>query len=130
MFEFGAKLPRMVVRQEQALRRFLDDGRLPMTNNHSERGLRTIAIGRKNWLFCGSDDHASATANLFSLMASCKLHGLDPEQYLAEVIHVFPQWPRDRWLELSPRDWAHTRSRLVASELEREVGPITIPPSE
>lgn len=119
-----------VLRQEQPLRRFLEDGRLKMTNNGAERGLRNVAIGRKNWLFCGSDDHAEATANLFSLITSCKLHGLDPEQYLAEVIHVFPQWPRDRWIELCPRDWARTRSRLIASELEREIGFITIPPPE
>src|ERR1700722_15008471 len=52
------------VRQQTALRRFLDDGRLPMTNNHSERALRGIAVGRKAWLFFGSDDHASAAANL------------------------------------------------------------------
>ena len=119
-----------VLRHEKALRRFLDDGRLVMTNNAAERGLRSIAIGRKNWLFCGSDDHANATANLFSLVASCRLHGLDTELYLREVIHVLPQWPRDRVLELCPRDWARTRSCLVASELEREVGPITVPPAE
>jgi transposase len=57
------------VRQQTALRRFLDDGRLPMTNNHSERALRGIAVGRRSWLFFGSDDHASAAANLFSLIA-------------------------------------------------------------
>src|SRR6204780_4342228 len=74
------------VRQEAALRRFLDDGRLPMTNNHSERALRGIAAGRKAWLFFGSDDHASAAANLFSLIACCELHRLDPETYLPEII--------------------------------------------
>ena len=109
---------------------FLGNGRLEMTNNGAERGLRPIAIGRKNWLFCGSDDHASATANLYSLIASCRLHGLDPEQYLSEVIHVLPHWPMERMIELCPRDWAHTRSRLIASELERDVGPITVPSAE
>lgn len=82
------------VRQEQALRRFLDDGRLRMENNASERALRPIAIGRRNWLLCGSDDHASAAANIFSLVASCKLHDLDPQGYLGEVIRIFPCWPR------------------------------------
>lgn len=115
-------------RHEAALLRFLDDGRLKMTNNHSERALRPIAVGRKNWLFFGSSDHAQAAANLFSLIASCKLHGLDPETYLAEVIHVMPQWPRDRYLELCPRDWSATRARLNPAELERELGWITIPP--
>jgi hypothetical protein len=116
------------VRQEAALRRFLDDGRLPMTNNHSERALRGIAAGRRVWLFFASDDHASAAANLFSLIASCELHQLDPETYLAEIIHVLPYWPRDRYLELAPKYWAATRARIPAAELAVEIGPITVPP--
>ena len=116
------------LRNEAALLRFLEDGRLKMTNNHSERALRGIAVGRKNWLFFGSSDHASAAANLFSLIASCKLHGLDPETYLREIIHVMPQWPRDRYLELCPRDWSATRARIDPAQLEQEIGFITIPP--
>ncbi|WP_437777254.1 IS66 family transposase [Sorangium sp. So ce1097] len=113
--------------QEQPLRRFLDDGRLRLENNASERALRSIAVARKSWLFFGSDDHASAAANLFSLVASCKLHGLDPEAYLADVLRVMPYWPRDRYLELAPRYWARTRARLVADELNLALGPITVP---
>jgi transposase len=116
------------VRQEAALRRFLDDGRLPMTNNHSERALRGIAVGRRAWLFFGSDDHASAAANLLSLVASCELHRLDPETYLAEITHLLPYWPRDRYLELAPKYWAATRARIPAAELEAEIGDITVPP--
>lgn len=116
------------VRQQAALRRFLDDGRLPLTNNHSERALRGIAVGRRAWLFFGSDDHASAAANLFSLIASCELHGLDPEAYLLDIIHVVPYWPRDRFLELAPKYWRATRARLSQRELEIEVGPVTVPP--
>ena len=117
------------VRQEQALRRFLDDGRLPMTNNHSERALRGIAVGRRAWMFFGSDDHATAAANLFSLIASCELHGLDPETYLAEIIHVLPFWPRDRYLELAPKYWAATRARIPARQLDVEVGSVDVPPT-
>ncbi|AUX20624.1 uncharacterized protein SOCEGT47_010970 [Sorangium cellulosum] len=58
--------------------------------------------GLKSWLFFGSDDHASAAANLSSLVASCKLHGLDPEAYLADVIRVMPCWPRERYRDLAP----------------------------
>ena len=116
------------VRQENALRRFLDDGRLPMTNNHSERALRGIASGRRVWLFFGSDDHASAAANLLSLIASCELHRLDPETYLAEIVHVLPFWPRDRYLELAPKYWAATRARIPAAQLAVEIGDITVPP--
>ncbi len=115
-------------RQRDALRHFLDDGRLSMTNNHSERALRPIAVGRKAWLFFGSDDHASAAANLFSLVASCALHRIDVETYLAEMVRIVPLWPRDRYLELAPKYWAATRARLVPAELENELGPITVPP--
>ena len=116
------------VRQEAALRRFLDDGRLPMTNNHSERALRGIASGRRAWLFFGSDDHASAAANLLSLIASCELHRLDPETYLAEILHVLPFWPRERYLELAPKYWAATRARIPHAQLDVEIGDITVPP--
>jgi hypothetical protein len=116
------------IRQRDALRRFLDDGRLRLENNASERALRSIATGRKAWLFCGSDDHASAAANLFSLIASCKLHGLDPESYFAEIIRIVPYWPRERYLELAPRYWARTRARLDADELAKPIGRVTVPP--
>ena len=114
------------VRQQDALRRYLEDGRLKMTNNDSERALRHIAVGRKAWLFFGSDDHAQAAANLFSLIASCQLHRLDPETYLAEIIRVMPYWPRDRVLDLAPKYWARTRATLDPDELARPLGPLTV----
>jgi transposase len=114
--------------QEQALRRFLEDGRLRLENNSAERALRAIASARKSWLFFGSDDHAQAAANLFSLIASCKLHRLDPESYLADVLRVMPYWPRERYLELSPKYWAQTRGRLKASEMDEPLGHVTVPP--
>ena len=117
------------IRQRDALRRFLDDGRLRLENNASERALRSIATGRKAWLFCGSDDHASAAANLFSLIASCKLHGLDAESYLAEIIRIVPYWPRERFLELAPKYWARTRERLDVDELAMPIGRVTAPAS-
>jgi transposase len=115
------------VRHEQALRRFLDDGRLRMDNNPAENALRTVALGRKVFLFYGSDDHATAAGNVLSLAASCKLHDLDPEHYFTEIIRVLPYWPRDRYLELAPKYWRDTRDRLDPKELERELGPITVP---
>jgi hypothetical protein len=114
-------------RQEIALRRFLDDGRLRMENNAAERALRTIAVGRKAWMFYGSDDHASAAGNLLSLIASCKLHGLEPETYLFEIIKVVPYWPRDRYLELAPKYWLATRARLDPVQLEQDLSHITVP---
>jgi hypothetical protein len=99
-----------------------------MTNNHSERAVRPIAVGRRAWMFFGSDDHASAAANLFSLIASCELHGLDPETYLAEIIHVLPFWPRGRYLALAPKYWAATRACIPSDQLEVEIGDVTVPP--
>jgi transposase len=115
------------LRQKSALRGFLDDGRLRLENNASERELRRVAVGRKAWLFVGSDDHAAATANLFSLIASCKLHALDPEAYLRDLIRVLAHWPRDRYRELAPRYWAATRARLDPRELELPLGHLTVP---
>jgi len=117
-----------VVRQRAALRRYLDDGRLRIDNNASERELRRISVGRKAWLFVGSDDHAQAAANLFSLIASCRLHDLDPEAYLRDLIRVLPHWPNDRYLELAPRYWAATRRRLDERELHLPLGDLTVPP--
>jgi hypothetical protein len=100
-----------------------------MENNAAERELRgSVAVGRKAWLFYGSDDHAGAAGNILSLIASCKLHDLDPELYLAEIIRIVPYWPRDRYLELAPKYWRATRARLSPRELELPLGHITVPP--
>jgi transposase len=115
------------IRQKQALMRFLDDGALEMTNNHSERQLRKVACGRKVWLFVGSDDHGQAAGNLLTLIASARLHKLDSEVYLRDIFRVLPHWPRDRYLELAPRYWRITRARLRRDELDREVGWLTLP---
>jgi len=115
------------VRQKAALLRFLEDGRLEMTNNHSERQLRRIATGRAAWLFVGSDDHGQAAGNLMTLIASARLHKLDPEAYLRDVFRVLPHWPTPRFLELAPRYWPITRGRLDHVQLDYEVGPLSVP---
>jgi transposase len=122
-----------IVRQKEALLRVLEDGRLLLDNNRSERELRRIAVGRKAWLFVGSDDHAAAAGHVFSLIASARLHGLDPEAYLRDLFRVLAHWPRDRYLELAPKYWAATRARLVPEQLDVEIGDLTVPaplPSE
>lgn len=117
------------VRHKEALMRYLDDGRLETTNNVSERELRRIAVGRNAWLFVGSDDHAQSAGHLFSLVASARLHRLDPELYLRDFFRVLPHWPKDRYLELAPKYWAQTRLRLDATQLAADLGPLTIPPN-
>lgn len=73
------------------------------------------------------DAHASAGANLLSRVARCRLNGIEPEGYLAEVIGVLPHWPRVRYLELATRYGLGTRTQLDASELARGYGPRTVP---
>ncbi len=114
--------------QEQELRRVFLDGRIPLDNTRSERALRKIVVGRKNWLFYGSDLHAEAAAAFFSVLASCRLHSLDPWKYLDELLRVLPYWPKERHLELAPKYWAATRAVLDAAELVAPVGVVTVPP--
>jgi transposase len=117
------------VRHKAALMRYLDDGRLEPTNNGSERELRRIAVGRHAWLFVGSDDHAESAGHLFSLVASARLHNLEPEQYLRDFYRVLPHWPRERHIELAPKFWLSTRARLHPDELAAELGPLEVPPA-
>ena len=114
--------------QEAELRRVLADGRLPLDNTRSERSLRKIVVGRKNWMFYGSDSHAESAAALFTLVATCRLHSVDPQQYLDEVLRILPFWPRERHLELAPNNWAKTRAKLSADELDAPLCAFTIPP--
>lgn len=114
--------------QEPELLRVLDDVKLPLDNTRAERALRKIVIGRKAWMFYGSDTHAEAAAALFSLIASCRLHQLDPFPYLEEVLRVLPYWPDDRYLELAPKHWLATRERLNPVELAMPICSFQIPP--
>jgi transposase len=111
-----------------ALTRFLDDGRLRLSNNWSELELRHLVVGRRNWLFVGSDEGAEATCTFVSLVASAQLHHLEPETYLRDLFRVLPAWPQDRLLELSPRYWAKTRERLALTALAAPLGPLQVPP--
>ena len=116
--------------QEAELRRVLTDAAIPLDNTRAERALRKIVVGRKNWMFYGSDTHAEAAAAIFSLIASCRLHRLDPFAYLEEVLRVLPSWPRERYLELAPAHWTATRARLDPDELELPLGSFTVPAAE
>jgi transposase len=97
--------------QRVGLQRFLEDGRLPLHNNESELNLRRQAIGRKNWLFVGSDDGARANAVFTSLLASCRMLGVEPWSYLRDILCLTPRWPTHRLLELAPLNWTATSQR-------------------
>jgi len=92
------------------LTRFLDDGRIELDTNIVERGMRPIALNRKNALFAGHDGGAENWACLASLIETCKLHGIDPQSYLVDVlIRLVNLWPQARLDELLPWTWASTR---------------------
>jgi hypothetical protein len=91
-----------------AFERFLDDGRLPIHNNWSELQLRRQVVGRRNWLFVGSDDGAEVNTVFVSLLASCGLHQVEPWTYVRDLFCLLPSWPRRRVLELAPAYWPRT----------------------
>lgn len=97
--------------QRLALQRFLGDGRLPIHNNRSELELRREAIGRKNWLFVGSDEGGEVNASFVSLLASAQMHKLEPWSYLRDLLCLLPGWPQKRVLDLSPLRWNQTRKQ-------------------
>ena len=96
--------------QWAALNRYCDDGRLDIDNNEAERSLRGIALGRKNWLFCGSDRGGQTAAVHFSLIASCRRHNLDPFAYLRDIFTRLPALAntasREDFRRLLPDRWS------------------------
>ena len=92
--------------QWQALRRYTTDGDLAIDNNNAEQALRRVAVGRKNWLFAGSDEGGRRAAILYSLIASARLHDLDPFAYLRDLFERLPTHPRNAVAELTPAAWA------------------------
>jgi hypothetical protein len=94
--------------------RFPSDGRLPR-QRISERALRRQAVGRKNSLFVGSDDGACPNAVFTSLLASCRMHDIEPWAYLRDLLCLLPRYPKHRALELAPAYWNLTQQRDASS---------------
>ncbi len=91
--------------QWEALCVYITDGRLNIDNNPAENALRGVALGRKNWLFVGSDKGGSTAAVLYSLLQTCKRHGAEPWAYLRDVLTRIPTQPADKLDELLPDQW-------------------------
>jgi len=91
--------------QWKALTRFLEDGRICMSNNAAERALRGIAVGRRNWTFAGSDRGGERAAAVYTLIETCKLNGVDPQAWLADVLARLPDHPARRITDLLPWNW-------------------------
>ena len=111
-----------LLNQWQALQRYTQDGRLAIDNNAAENALRPVAVGRKNWLFFGSDRGGSTAAILLSLIHSCKRHRTEPVAYLRDVIARIATHPRDRLAELLPDRWKPaSRYSRVGPSTERGI---------
>ena len=97
---------------------FLDDGRVCMSNNAAERGLRGIALGRKSWLFCGSDRGGQRAAAMYSLIMTAKMNGVDPQAWLADILARIAGHPSHRLDELLPWNWRRsTQSPRLPPEM-------------
>jgi hypothetical protein len=97
-----AKAIGYVLTRWTALTRYCDDGRIEIDNHAAERALRVVALGRKNYLFCGSDAGGERAAAIYSLIGTAKLNGLDPEAYLRHVIQCIGDHPINRVKDLLP----------------------------
>ena len=95
--------------------RFLDDGRICLTNNASERALRGICLGRKSWLFAGSDRGGERAAVMYTLIGTAKLNDVDPQAWLADVLARIAGTPQTRLHELLPWHWKADREQALAA---------------
>jgi hypothetical protein len=93
----------------KAFIRFLDDGRICLTNNAAERSLRGVALGRRSWMFAGSDRGGQRAAIMYSLLVTAKMNDVDPQAWLADVLARIADHPANRIDELLPWNWAKAR---------------------
>ena len=100
-----AKAMDYMLKRWPAFARFLDDGRICLTNNAAERALRGIALGRKSWLFAGSDRGGQRAALMYSLIVTAKMNDLDPKAWLADVLGRIAGHPAQKINELLPWNW-------------------------
>ena len=98
-----------------AFTRFLEDGRICMSNNAAERVLRGIALGRKSWLFVGSDRGGERAAVMFTLIQTCKLNDVDPQAWLADVLARIAEHKVSDLAALLPWNWKSVRSMADAA---------------
>lgn len=104
-----------LLRQRGPLSAFLTDARLPMHNNDAERDIRHLAVGRKNWLVFGSPRGGEVACRLYSLVLSCMLNGVDPREYIEDVLGRLSTTPASRVAELTPWGWAAKRAAAEQS---------------
>jgi transposase len=109
-----AKAMDYALKRWDAFTRFLDDGRICITNSAAERALRGIALGRKSWLFAGSDRGGERAAAMYSLIVTAKLNDIDPQAWLADVLARIAEHPVQKLDELLPWNWKSGSAKLAA----------------
>ncbi len=109
-----AKAFNYVLKRWASFTLFLEDGRVCLSNNAAERGLRGIALGRKSWLFCGSDRGGQRAAAMYSLIVTAKMNGVDPQLWLADVLARIATHPVHRLDELLPWNWTSPNPAISA----------------
>ena len=107
--KLSGRSERYALSRWDSLVRYLDDGHLEIDNNAAERALRAVALGRKNYLFAGSDKGGERAAAIYSLIGTDRLNDIDPQAWLADVIGRINTPPAKRLAELLPWNWAQGR---------------------
>jgi len=110
-----AKAIDYILKRWAAFTLFLDDGRVCLSNNAAERALRGIALGRRSWMFCGSDRGGHRAAAMYSLIITAKMNDIDPQAWLADVLARIATHPAHRLDELLPWNWAAMRTVMAAA---------------
>jgi hypothetical protein len=110
-----AKAMDYMLKRWAAFTRFLEDGRICLTNNAAERALRCVAVGRKNWTFCGSDRGGERAAAIYTLIATAKLNDIDPEAWLADVLRRINDHPASKLDQLLPWNWRKSDRKSAAA---------------
>ena len=108
-----AKAMQYMLKRWSAFTLFLEDGRVCLSNNAAERGLRGIALGRKSWLFCGSDRGGQRAAAMYSLIVTAKMNGVDPQAWLADVLARINDHNVQKLDQLLPWNWKSEPAKLA-----------------
>jgi transposase len=110
-----AKAIDYMLKRWPAFTRFLDDGRICLSNNAAERALRGIALGRRAWLFAGSDRGGERAAAMYTLITTAKLNGVDPQAWLADVLRRIADHPASQLQDQLPWHWKHRQTSAAAA---------------
>ena len=110
-----AKTMDYILKRWPAFTRFLADGRICLSNNAAERALRGIALGRRSWLFAGSDRGGERAAAMYTLIATAKLNGIDPQAWLDDVLRRIADHPVSRLDQLLPWHWKNRADQAAAA---------------